>query len=145
MKYSPHVDLLVASIVYLGTQSYYWGRTPKGLAEELGLNADKLLEVFEGFPGLYRRTKRTADNGQHYYSLQARHAQREGGEMDDPDGDQDIPPLAMDKLELLIRFVLQMTDQEKADRRGWWTGSIAVGASIVSAAAAIIAVLIKKC
>jgi hypothetical protein len=137
MKYSPNVDLLVATIVYLGTHSYYWGRTPNGLAEELGLDSEKLLAVFEGFPGLYRRTKRTADNGQHYYALQARHAQRKGGKMDDPDGDQDIAPLAMDKLNLLIEFVLQMTEHENAARRAWWTGGIAAGAAIVSAITAI--------
>jgi hypothetical protein len=137
MKYSENVDLLVASIIYLGTHSYYWGRTPKGLATELGLNGDKLLAVFEGFPGLYRKTKRTAEDGQHYYALQARHAQREGRDMDDPDGAKGIAPLDNEKLDLLIRFVMQMTEHEKAGRRAWWTAGVAAGAAVISAITAI--------
>jgi hypothetical protein len=143
MKYSPNIDVLVASIIYLGTHSYYWGRTPKGLAEELGLDGEKLLAVFEGFPGIYRRTKRIGDNGQHYYALQARHAQREGGSIEDPDGDQEIKPLSKDKLDLLISFVMRMGDQERAERRAWWTTGVAAGAAVVSAAAAIAVAYLK--
>lgn len=137
MQYSENVDYLIASIIYLGTHSYYWGRTADELAEELGLDAEKLLAVFRGFPGLFRRTDRKAKNGQNYYALQARHAQREGRETKDPDGNEDIKPLDKDKLDLLIRFVLQMTEQEKTDRRSRWTNWIAVGASLVSALAAL--------
>lgn len=145
MKYSKNADVLVASIIYLGTHSYYWGRTPKGLATELGLNGAKLLAVFEAFPGLYRKTKRTAEDGQHYYALQARHAQREGRDMDDPDDAKGIAPLDNDKLDLLIGFVMQMIEQEKAGRRAWWTAGIAAGAAIISAAAAVSVALFKKC
>lgn len=63
MKYVRRVDYLVASIIYLGTHSYYWARSPQALARELSMDADELQEVFNSFPGLFRKSHRLAGNG----------------------------------------------------------------------------------
>jgi hypothetical protein len=144
MKYSKNIDLLVASIVYLGTSKRFWGRSPRGLADELGLEERSLLRLFEAFPTIFRKTRLKSQNGQHYYVLQARHAQREDSyEFVDVDKSKPIDPLDKDKLDLLINFVLQMTEQEKAERRAWWTTSVAAAAAVISAIAAVTVALMK--
>ncbi|HEX8223726.1 MAG TPA: hypothetical protein VF605_07920 [Allosphingosinicella sp.] len=77
MKYSEHVDYLVASVIYLATQRGWWARTPSAMAGELSLDGTKLRAVFEGFPGIFRKSKRAGSNGEHFFSLQARYAQRD--------------------------------------------------------------------
>ena len=35
MRYSKHIDYLIPSIIYLGTQEYWWARSPSAMAEQL--------------------------------------------------------------------------------------------------------------
>jgi hypothetical protein len=84
MKYSNNIDYLFASIIYLGTHTYWWARSPQSMARELQLDERRLQEVFEAFPGIFRKSVRTdRDTQQHYYALQARYAQKEGGDVQD--------------------------------------------------------------
>ena len=143
MKYSHNIDYLISSIIYLGTHSYYWARSPSTMASELSLDSGRLESVFDGFPGIFRKSKRLADNGQHYYALQARYAQRKGGDTEDPDKLTFISALDAKKLELLIGFVTKMADDERASFRGWVANGISVVAVLVSATAVIWAATLK--
>ena len=103
MKYSNNLDYLLASIIYLGTHTYWWARSPKSMAAELQLNEQRLERAFEGFPGLFRKSVRTdKETGQHYFALQARYAQKEGGDIADPEQTAYIKPLSTDELTMLI-------------------------------------------
>ena len=52
MRYCDHIDYLMSTIVYLGTHTFYWARSPGNMATELSLDKEHLRQVFEGFPGL---------------------------------------------------------------------------------------------
>ena len=142
MKYSDNIDYLVASILYLGTHAYYWARTPSGLGHEIYLDEKRLLEVFEAFPSIFRKSRLPNENGEHFFSLQARYAQRKGAGTDEMDDEMDIAPLDKDKLDLLISFVLKMTEHEKFDARGKLTNIVAIGAAVASSIAAIVAAVV---
>jgi hypothetical protein len=150
MMHSNRIDYLFASITYLGTHTFWWARSPKKMASELQLDEKKLLEVFEGFPGIFRKSEKTAqDTGQHFYSLQARYAQRDGGDVRDPDQQSYIKPLAPDQLKVIIDFVLKMAEQEARQieqqqslRNNLRANFVAVGAAMIAATAAIIAALL---
>jgi hypothetical protein len=147
MRYSDNVDYLFASIIYLGTHTFWWARSPQKMAQELRLDEKKLNAAFDGFPGLFRKSVRTnPETGQHFYALQARYAQREGGDIDDPEQETEIAPLKPEKLQLLIDFVHKMAEQEnKADdreatkRSAWRANGVAAGAAVLAACAAIAA------
>jgi hypothetical protein len=143
MRYSDNVDYLISSIIYLGPHGYYWARTPRNMASELSLDEDRLQRVFDGFPGIYRKSVRASKNGQHYYALQARYAQKEGGDTSDPEEVSYIAPLGTDKLQLLINFVVQSAEQEIATRRARLTSGVAIVAAIIAAAAAVVAALLR--
>ncbi len=141
LSYSKNIDYLVSSILYLGSHTFYWARTPSSMSAELSMDESKLLAVLEGFPGLFRKSRSTASNGQPYFSLQARYALREGGDTSEPDKISCIEPLGTDRMELLIEFVLKMAEHEKTDARSFVTNWIAVGAAVLSSIAAISAVI----
>lgn len=147
MRYRDNIDYLFASIMYLGTQTYWWARSPQAMAIELQLNEQRLLQVFEGFPGIFRKSI-TPDpaTGRHNYSLQARYAQRRGGDVEEPSRESGIAPLKSSKLEVVINFILKMAEQEakEDDQRlsrisSLRTTLVAVCAAILSAIAAIVA------
>ena len=145
MKYANNIDLLVTCIIYLGTIKKRWGRSPRGLADELGLEEKDLQRLFDQFPNLFRQTDHLSkENGQLCYVLQARHAQRDDDyRTRDVGDDKSLAPLDKDKLELLINFVTQMAEQERSGRRAMWTTSVAASAAVVSAAAAVATALLK--
>jgi hypothetical protein len=62
-KYSDNVGYLVSAIFYLGTHVYWWGRTCKNMAKELNLDSERLQQVFDGFPGIFRRSHRVSSEG----------------------------------------------------------------------------------
>ncbi len=138
MKYSENIDYLVSSILYLGSHADYWARTPGGLAKEIAVDEDRLRAVFEGFPSIYRRSPGTDEKGQYRYSLQARYAQREGRGQDPGS----IPPLETEKIDMLLNFVITMTEQEKTGRQVRLTNRVAAGAAVIAAVAAIVAAAI---
>ena len=139
MRYADHLDYLVAAISYLA-RSGPWARTPTFLANELGLDRDHLQAVFDGFPGLFRKSRDPAPRSgtgqaEHYYSLQARYAQRpDYGKTEEG---TKIPPLTPAEIEPILEFVLRAVEMEKQSRQASWTNWIAVGAAVVSALAAI--------
>ena len=143
MRYSDHIDYLVSSLVYLSSHSYYWARSPTNMATELSLDAERLRKVFDGFPGLYRRSVRTSSSGEHYYAVQARYAQREGGDIGDPEQISYIAPLPTERLKLIIDFVVHSAEAERASRRAWVVNTVSMTAAIVAATAAVTVALLK--
>lgn len=141
MKYSEHIEYLTASVIYLATQRGWWARTPAALAAELSLEHDKLIRVFEAFPGIFRKSASPSESGEHFYSLQARYAQLT--DYDKEEREADIPPLDTDKIRLIYDFVLKAADDERAGRRALIGNSIAVSAAVIAAISAIAAAFIS--
>ena len=144
MKYSDNLDYLVAAISYLG-RSGPWARTPTFLARELGLDDKKLKAVFEGFPGLFRKSRQPSDNencGEYYYSLQARYAKRP--DYGAPEKGTQIDPISPQEIETILEFVLRAVQMERDSVRAKWTNWIAVLAAVASAMTAIIVAVIMN-
>jgi hypothetical protein len=137
MKYSEDIDYLLAAVLYLGSSTYWWGRTPERLADALGLNETRLSLVLDGYPGLFRKSKNRHDNGQVSYSLQARYAEFDSKDGKEPKTSSDIPPISTEKIKFVLDFIHKMVEQEKTDDRSRITNRIAVSAAIVSALTAL--------
>jgi hypothetical protein len=141
MKYSDHIDYLLASVFYLATQRGWWARTPRRMAEELSLNEARLLAVFEGFPGIFRKSARPGDEGQHFYSLQARYAQRDHyGQREEV---TDIVPLDTEKIRIIYDFIHKSAEDERTRWRAMVGNSIAVTAAVISALTAVVVAYLK--
>ena len=57
LKYSDHIDVLVALVTHLAATSYK-SRTPGGLATSLGLDPTKVKSALKGFRGLFRESEK---------------------------------------------------------------------------------------
>ena len=141
MKYSDNVDYIVGSIIYLGSHPHWWGRSVPNMSRALNLDATKLRAVFEGFPGLFRKSQTQDKNGEHFYGLQARYAQYPSKSGEEPNSEADIPVLDTDKQKLLLEFVHKMMEHEKSDMRAYLTQGVAVLALVV---ATVTAIFVKK-
>lgn len=142
MKYGENVDHMIASIMYLGTHTSFWARTPKSLADELQLDESRLLQIFEEFKGIYRKSRSvSSENNQHYYSLQARYSQRPGMSILELGQDDFIKPLDSARLNVVIDFVLKMAEQEQKKAALAHTAKLALRANFVATGAAIISAL----
>jgi hypothetical protein len=137
MKYSEDIDYLLAAAVYLASSTYWWGRTPQRLANELSLDEIRLTSVLAGYPGIFRQSKTVADNGQTSFSLQARYAHFDSKDGKEPASSDDIPPIEADELKLVLEFIQKMAEHEKTDARARRSNFIAVGAAVISAVAAL--------
>ncbi len=142
-KYSNDIDYLMAAVLYLGSQNFFWARTPRHMASELSLGEDKLQRVFDGYPGIFRKSAKPSKNGQHFYSLQARYAQREGGDTAEPEQISHIAPLSDDRIKLLVDFVRTSASEEVESSRRLWAIWVAACAAVVSAATAILVAILK--
>jgi|tagenome__1003787_1003787.scaffolds.fasta_scaffold19862841_2 hypothetical protein len=109
--YDEHLDVLIGLISYLALTPKK-SRTPPNLAADLSLDQQEVRAAFENFPGLFRRSKRTSSEGEHFYTLQARFALREAD-----DDDPALPSLRADILQALLEFVAQRAQAEQTARQ----------------------------
>lgn len=141
LRYSDHVDYLIASVIYLGTQPGWWARRAVHLAAELSLDETRLLVVFDGFPGIFRKSGWTDEEHRHFYSLQARYAQRTdyGGH----EREIDIPPLDSDRVRLIYDFIVKSADDERNRARARIGNGIAVTAAVISSLTALLVAYLR--
>ena len=145
MRYGDNIDYLIAAITYLGTHSYYWARTPSNMASELSLDRNKLAAIFDGFPGIFRKSAEPAPGSkEHFYSLQARYAMREGAGTREPEQVSYIAPLSVEMISQLNSFVLHASQMETEGRKQFWGNIVSVGAAIVAALTAIAVAFLKE-
>jgi len=142
MRYSDHVDYLIASVIYLGTQPSWWARRAVHLAAELSLDEAQLLTVFDGFPGIFRKSGWTDEDQRHFYSLQARYAQRT--DYSAHEREIDIPPLQSDRIRLIYDFIVKSADDERTRFRALVGNGIAVAAAVISAMTAILVAYLRS-
>jgi len=136
--YSGHLDTLTALVTYLGATSYR-SRTPRGLADSLGLDHGRVLATLEGFKGLFRKSINTKEGtSESYYSLHWRFARRESREGSDADPEREEQPLDAEHLAALLDFVSRAAEREAALRGQATSNRVAVGAAVIAATAALL-------
>ena len=153
LEYSERFDLLVALINHLGATDKA-SRTPTFISEDLGFEKNKVLNVLNGFPAFFRRSKKTSNKerskGDHFYTLHLRYSRRSI----DNDEEGSSQPLSTDEINMLLNLVTHMVQQEQENSRAMQelqqsyknlenTNKITMVAAIVAALGAIIAALLS--
>lgn len=118
-RYTDNQDVLLALVSYLGL-THRKSRTPSTLSKYLGLDKEEIVEVLEGFPGIFRESISTSDEerslGEHYYTLQLRYARRwmeDGDRENENDSREPQEPLDSSYLTALFGFIADMIEQER--------------------------------
>lgn len=74
-RYSENEDYLLALIAHLGLTSWK-SRTTAAVARDTGLDHEKVESALAGFPGLFRVSRNSSEQGHDFYTLQIRFALR---------------------------------------------------------------------
>jgi hypothetical protein len=137
------IDYLVPLITYLGANPYWWARSAPSLSTELSLNPERVQQVFDRYPMIFRKSLYIEESKAHSYALQMRYAQRKDGDIDHPPKVSYFPVLSEAQVISLIDFLVRISSLEntvRASQRGMY---VAVLAAIVSAATAIAVAVLK--
>jgi hypothetical protein len=140
--YNDHLDTLTALITYLGLTSFR-SRTPRGLAESLGLDESSVVNTLDGFPGLFRKGSNPSPRtGQLTYTLHARYALREGATPEAAEDTGNSPSLPPELLRALLDHVVTRAQAERELRTSASTNRLTLIGVTVAAIASIIAAVV---
>ena len=146
-SYSIDIEIILALVSYLGLTNKQ-KRTPAKIAKHVGIEEARIVEVLERYPGLFRRSHKTSDEDEHFFSLQVRHASRHLEDDDEPSS-----PLGADYFSSLVQYTLERKRSEEeqenllaeiraGQRQTRQTTLAALLASGVAAASATIAAIL---
>jgi hypothetical protein len=135
--YNADLDYLIAVSSYLAF-SERWSGTPSELSTYLALDRDKIKYVFDVYRSIFRKSLRPsgADND-YVYCLHLRFAQRRDLDAP-PDQDERVPPLDVEKMSVVVDFILKAAEMGQTRRTSTVTNTVAVIAAIISAITAIL-------
>lgn len=138
---------LTALIQHLGAHEKWNSRTPRNIADSLGLEISKVERILNEYPSFFRKSKNVSSQKEPLFALHLRYARRRKNA---DTGEREAPPVSSSELTMLMDLVTKMINIEAEDKRlateskhnnfKVWA---AVIAAIISSAAAIIATIIK--
>jgi hypothetical protein len=137
------IDLSGPAYHLPGVASVWWARSAPSLGTELSLNPERVQEVFDRYPMIFRKSLYIEESKAHSYALQMRYARRKDGDIDHPPKVSHFPVLSEAQVISLIDFLVRISSLENtvgASQRGMY---VAVLAAIVSAATAIAVAILK--
>jgi hypothetical protein len=137
------LEYLIPLISYLGSNPFWWARSAPSLAKELALNEDRVQQVFERHPMIFRKSRFIDESKAHSYALQARYAQRRDGQTDHPPQVSAFPVLSESQVISLIEFLVKLSALETGVRSARTSAVVAVSAAIISALVAISVAFLK--
>ncbi len=142
MQYSDNLDVLVALVTFLAMTNHK-SNTPTYLANNLGLDITKTKNTLQIFDGLFRESKKPAENGENYFTLHLRYALRWKQKNDNAENDDDEvrEPLGAEYLDTLLNFITQMVEQEQTNHRQQSSNKVTLTAARVAAGVAFISVV----
>ena len=139
-KYSEHQETLIALVTHLAMTEWS-ARTPANLAKAISIESSEITKVLSEFKGLFRKSKKKSKKtGDHFYTLQIRHAKQWLGEADDENEDEDDkkPPLESEILTKLLDFVISKAAEERTNKIASIAPWVALFGSLIVAGLAIV-------
>lgn len=152
VPYTMHFDTLVALLTHLSATDRA-SRTPTYVANDLGLSKEEVLQVLEGFPAFFRKSRKTSNiaesKGDHFYTVHLRYSRRKL----DNEEDGESQPLSTDEIDILLNLVSHMVTQEQENSRVVMelkenyknlqaTNKVTMIAAIIAAISAVIAAFV---
>ena len=107
--------LLSALIQHLAAHEVWKSRTPRNIADSLGLEKDDVGRVLNSYPAFFRRSSNLSKQGEPLYTVHLRYARRKK----DPSKENQrvSPPLDSSEITLMLSLVTQMIAVEAQDER----------------------------
>ncbi|BET95941.1 hypothetical protein [Xenorhabdus taiwanensis] len=138
---------LTAIIQHLGAHERWNSRTPRNIADSLGMDMNQVERVLSSYPAFFRRSSNLSTQGEPLFMIHLRYARRKKNE---DTSARESPPISSSEMGFLLDLVTKMISIEEQNRRlGFevknnnlkiWSALIL---AFISSATAIVTALLK--
>ncbi len=138
---------LTALIQHLGAHERWNSRTPRNMADSLGMDMQEIERVLASYPAFFRRSGNLSAQGEPLYMIHLRYARRRKNDETDA---RESPPISAAEMGIMLDLVTKMIAVEEQNKRlnfeiknnnlKIWS---ALGLAFLSSATAIAAALLK--
>ena len=137
-KYAEHQETLIALVTHLAMTEWS-ARSPTNLEKALSIDKGEITKVLNDFKGLFRKSLKTSKKtGDHFYTLQIRHAKQWLDDSEEESENDKKPPLDSELLTKLLDFVISKAAEERSNRIASIAPWVAVLGSLIVAGLAIV-------
>ncbi|MGR5406259.1 hypothetical protein [Vibrio mediterranei] len=109
---------LIALIQHLGAHEKWNSRTPRNIADSIGLDKKDVEDVLEGYPAFFRKSSNLSTQKEPLYSLHIRYARRTKKQREGEANSKEwSEPLSSEEMQTLLNLVTNMIGLEAENRR----------------------------
>lgn len=105
---------LSALIQHLGAHERWNSRTPRNIADSIGLDKDKVEKILTEYPSFFRKSANLSSQNEPLFSLHLRYARRR---KNPNTGEREAPPVSSSELSMLMDLVTKMINIEAENKR----------------------------
>lgn len=138
---------LTALIQHLGAHERWNSRTPRNIADSIGMDMGEIERVLISYPAFFRRSSNLSAQGEPLFMIHLRYARRKKNEETDA---RESPPISAAEMGIMLDLVTKMIAVEEQNKRlsfeiksnniKIWS---AMGLAFLSSVTAIVTALLK--
>lgn len=138
---------LTALIQHLGAHERWNSRTPRNIADSIGMDIGEIERVLISYPAFFRRSSNLSAQGEPLFMIHLRYARRKKNEETDA---RESPPISAAEMGIMLDLVTKMIAVEEQNKRlsfeiksnniKIWS---AMGLAFLSSVTAIVTALLK--
>jgi hypothetical protein len=138
---------LTALIQHLGAHERWNSRTPRNIADSIGMDMGEIERVLISYPAFFRRSSNLSTQGEPLFMIHLRYARRKKNEETDT---RESPPISAAEMGIMLDLVTKMIAVEEQNKRlsfeiksnniKIWS---AMGLAFLSSVTAIVTALLK--
>ena len=114
VSFTQDFHCLTALIQHLGAHEKWNSRTPRNIADSIGLDKGEVERILTEYPSFFRKSANFSSQKEPLYSLHLRYARRRKN----PDtGEREAPPVSSAELSMLMDLVTKMINIEAENKR----------------------------
>ncbi|MFJ5317511.1 hypothetical protein [Pectobacterium versatile] len=105
---------LTAMIQHLGAHERWNSRTPRNIADSLGMDMAEVERVLTNYPAFFRRSSNLSTQGEPLFMIHLRYARRRKNEETDA---RESPPISAAEMGIMLDLVTKMIAVEEQNKR----------------------------
>ncbi|EEW0765305.1 MULTISPECIES: hypothetical protein [Escherichia] len=105
---------LTALIQHLGAHERWNSRTPRNIADSLGMDMYEVERVLASYPAFFRRSGNLSAQGEPLFMVHLRYARRR---KNDETGSRESPPISAAEMGIMLDLVTKMIAVEEQNKR----------------------------
>lgn len=105
---------LTALIQHLGAHERWNSRTPRNIADSLGMEMQEVERVLASYPAFFRRSSNLSVQGEPLYMIHLRYARRRKNNETD---ERESPPISSGEMGIMLDLVTKMIAVEEQNKR----------------------------